>query len=91
MKKLLAKNPLSAKEKTKITGALRSGNKSILPFLKSKRPDIFEIHSENRIGWFRIFNFGLKWKYVISFSERYGYKKSIKFLGWRFTILTFKR
>lgn len=34
MKKLLAKNPLSEKDKIKITGALRSGIKSHLPALK---------------------------------------------------------
>jgi|BioPla2DNA2_1021312.scaffolds.fasta_scaffold09489_13 hypothetical protein len=43
---------------------------------------------KNRGGWFKLFNiFGLSWKPIdegLTFSERNGYKKYVKFNGYYF-------
>lgn len=45
----------------------------------------------NRLGWFRIFGFGLHWKDItihpLMFSERIGKTKSIQFGKWMVRIL----
>ena len=52
---------------------------------------IFTIYFGNRIGWFRLFGVGMKWKdlrkHDLLFSERNGYTKYIRIRNWTFGYL----
>lgn len=53
--------------------------------------DVFCCYYSNKLGWFRIFGKGLSWKEIskhpLLFSERYGYKKTLKIGNWVFGLL----
>lgn len=52
---------------------------------------IFQTNYGESRGWFRIFGKGLSWKdntiYYPLFSERYGYRKSLKIKNWTIMFL----
>lgn len=56
------------------------------------RISCWAFYSEPGLGWFRIFSVGLHWKdtsrHRMYFSERNGYRKSLKIGSWRFTFLS---
>lgn len=56
--------------------------------------EIWSFYYENKFGWFRIFGIGLKFKNILyndlTFSERNGYKKTLKIGNWVISFLNKK-
>jgi hypothetical protein len=52
---------------------------------------ILSFYYHNRLGWFRLFGKGLKWKDIsihgLIFSERNGYSKGVQIGKWRIGLL----
>ncbi len=52
---------------------------------------VFSNHLGDNYGWFRVFGYGIAWKYIpdhgLTFSERHGYTKILKIGKWGITLI----